>query len=514
MLKNFQVALMKPYFDMGLRELARVAGYPVAAIQSCSQFKRTHNFIIEVWQAVYLVMLQRFIDANIQQSNSSPHFTDIVQNACLHIKSSNFVAKLNELREQLQQSSYHDKFKSFLDTMASQDPNWKFWKQFIFEDGLAYIALFLAIRSGNWELRLASIKLMAAVFTAFDHQTYRKLIAQHLADLCTFPGDIIDSFKQGGFVVSLSGKQWHSVAVDEAHEMKINKECKTSIIQPSQDYINRIASYIPYRAKCMENLREQLFPEVNHTTYNVPNAPNSIVCEDYRAKRSTANIIAQRNLMLSVEYLPLEITNMILCNPFKKKVATSDQQHDMLQFRSIGQDEFDRHVAYYILKGASTNPPLRKKRLLTLSQKKATRRQVTQLEKDRRVVQKCLHKKLKWSKHTGRLIDKIHEQYIPLPLALAESNGMPIKGQKSNTTKALKARYKDASPPVFLNSLPETWTPECVMVEGMFMLNTIPLCSHRTFADYANFLSQRFLTPHFTNGAREVHLIFDNPGRL
>ena len=128
------------------------------------------------------------------------------------------------------------------------------------------------------------------------------------------------------------------------------------------------------------------------------------------------------------------------------------------------------------------------------------------------MVQKCLHKKLKWSKQTGRPIDKIHEQYVPLPLALAESNGMPIKGQKNNTTKALKARYKDASPPVFLNALPRTWVPECVMVEGMFMLNTSPLGSHRTFADYANFLRKRFLTPHFTNGAREVHLLFDDPG--
>ena len=224
--------------------------------------------------------------------------------------------KLNELRDQLQQSAYHDRFKSFLDTKASQDPNWKFWQQFIFEDGLAYIGLFLAIRSGNWELRLASIKLMAPVFTAFDHQTYRKLIAQYLADLCTFPDEMMSIFKQGGFVVSLSGKQWHSVAVDEAHEMKINKECKMSIVQPSQDYISRTANYIPYRAECMENLREQLFPEDNHTC--APDIPDSIESEEYKTKRSTANIKAQRNLMLSMEYLPLETTNKILCNPFVK----------------------------------------------------------------------------------------------------------------------------------------------------------------------------------------------------
>ena len=46
------------------------------------------------------------------------------------------------------------------------------------------------------------------------------------------------------------------------------------------------------------------------------------------------------------------------------------------------------------------------------------------------------------------------------------------------------------------------------------MLNTTPLGSHRTFADYASFLSKRFLTPHFGKGAKEVHLLFDNPGRL
>lgn len=40
--------------------------------------------------------------------------------------------------------------------MAAADTNWKFWIQFVFKDALAYIGLYLAIRSGNWLLRLAS----------------------------------------------------------------------------------------------------------------------------------------------------------------------------------------------------------------------------------------------------------------------------------------------------------------------------------------------------------------------
>ena len=167
-----------------------------------------------------------------------------------------------------------------------------------------------------------------------------------------------------------------------------------------------------------------------------------------------------------------------------------------MQFRDIGLREFERHVGYYVLKQLSVHPPQRKKRLLTLT-KKVKSRQVLQLEKDRRLVQKCLHIKLKWSKQTGKPVEKIAEQYVPIPLALADSNGMPIKGQKSNVTKALKSRYKDAKPKVFSNSLPEGWVAGCVIVEGMIMVNTTPLGNHRTFADYANFLGKRFLTPHF-----------------
>ena len=36
--------------------------------------------------------------------------------------------------------------------------------------------------------------------------------------------------------MSLTGKPWISVEIDEAHEMIINRACKTSIIHPSKDY--------------------------------------------------------------------------------------------------------------------------------------------------------------------------------------------------------------------------------------------------------------------------------------
>ena len=42
---------VKVYFDGGLRELAKVSGYPVTSIQHCSQFQKMNQFLCEVWES-------------------------------------------------------------------------------------------------------------------------------------------------------------------------------------------------------------------------------------------------------------------------------------------------------------------------------------------------------------------------------------------------------------------------------------------------------------------------------
>lgn len=112
----------------------------------------------------------------------------------------------------------------------------KFWYQFVFKDCFAYIALFLAMRSGRWDLRIAAIKQMAALFTAFDRPKYQKLIPQHIVDMLTIPAEVLAHLKQGGFTVSILGRPCHSVGIDEAHEMCINRECKDFTTRPSQPH--------------------------------------------------------------------------------------------------------------------------------------------------------------------------------------------------------------------------------------------------------------------------------------
>ncbi len=212
--------------------------------------------------------------------------------------------------------------------------------------------------------------------------------------------------------------------------------------------------------------------------------------------------------------LELPSGNRGLFNPFSGKQATTQQTHDLLHFRRIGQAEFLLRIAYFILKQPSVEAPNRKCRMQTFSERQVKTRRVSQLEKDKKLVLGAIKRKMQFSKRTGKPIDRPGEQLLQLPLSICDNDGNPLKGQKSYTTKALEARYKTSSPPGFSTEIPSGWRPKCVLIEGMFLINTTPLGSHKTLANYANFLLRRHAISQFHRGSEEVHIIFDTPGRL
>ena len=62
MLKNYQPIFMKVYYHTGLKELlAESCGFcstTLKSLDSCSNFKRTHCFIVQVWEAIYCEMVR------------------------------------------------------------------------------------------------------------------------------------------------------------------------------------------------------------------------------------------------------------------------------------------------------------------------------------------------------------------------------------------------------------------------------------------------------------------------
>lgn len=70
----------------------------------------------------------------------------------------------------------------------------------------------------------------------------------------------------------------------------------------------------------------------------------------------------------------------------------------------------------------------------------------------------------------------------------------------------------DKEAALITHSLP--WTPDSVILEGMFLIHTKPLPIHKTLGDYAHFVMTRFVLPHYYKGSKEVHLLFDNSGQM
>ena len=60
---NYQKVLMKVYFEVGLKDLARAAGFRAETLTSlgnASNFKRTHAFLMQVWETLYRHMFNLY----------------------------------------------------------------------------------------------------------------------------------------------------------------------------------------------------------------------------------------------------------------------------------------------------------------------------------------------------------------------------------------------------------------------------------------------------------------------
>lgn len=138
-------------------------------------------------------------------------------------------------------------------------------------------------------------------------------------------------------------------------------------------------------------------------------------------------------------FIPHVESNRGLLNVFTNTKATTEQTHDLLNARSIGEQHYANYVTHHILQIPSvTKAPVRRKQLLTMAPPKITRARLTQKQKEERETNKYLRRRLAWCNQTGEKFDETQEQYTILPRAIADYDGNPHKGSKNSWTEKLK----------------------------------------------------------------------------
>ena len=88
------------------------------------------------------------------------------------------------------------------------------------------------------------------------------------------------------------------------------------------------------------------------------------------------------------------------------------------------------------------------------------------------------------------------------------------KDRRATSPKVLKHGTKTPSQSFLLVNYLLTGYQSVYCSKACFWSTPKPLGTHKSLADYANLLLARHAITQFKRGAIEVHIIFDNPGRL
>ena len=115
---NYQPVLMKAYYHAGLKELAMSSGHrgeTLKSLEKCSHFKRTHNFLIQAWQALYQQMLNAYVN-----KNSLFQLTQHLKVTLLNEEIPP-MELMKQIASILDEQNHYQYFQSFVKTRSDQD---------------------------------------------------------------------------------------------------------------------------------------------------------------------------------------------------------------------------------------------------------------------------------------------------------------------------------------------------------------------------------------------------------
>lgn len=255
LLKNYQPVLFKVYMEAGLKALAKLNFKEEGLLGNlieCKNFKRTHEFILCVFEALYRHQLDFYFN---NKPNCEIDIQEVLEIALKTFKDSDSTTHVSVESLMTKIGHLYKDYKNYLSDRQS-DKTFKFWSDFLHRDCLSYVMLYIAIRTGNWQLRIAAIKMMCPLFHVYDRPLYLRLITRHLADLLVMPNSVLQHLSAGGFTVTVTGNMDRLWALDEAHESLINLDVKTHTSRPSAKCLKNITSHLTYRASYLQNLHK------------------------------------------------------------------------------------------------------------------------------------------------------------------------------------------------------------------------------------------------------------------
>ena len=253
-------------------------------------------------------------------------------------------------------TNYHE-FTKWLQNVKSEtnmDQTSQFWAR-ITQYLNAYVGYYFSVRSGNWLLRNSCLRALLPTIFAYNHNKYEELCCTAIIDTLTFDDDLIQHFLNGKWTVSVKGRPFHNLALDEAHESVINLRLKTITSRPSHFRTVELSNFMSYLDKIVRGFESLVY---RYKQTEPVQQRKRFVCQ-----RTTHMM----NLVKDVPFfITSETTNAltnVLCT--EQKIDSSVAQ-DLLSISDVGSERVDKFVQEYIIP-LSTGPRKRRKRLRKLA---------------------------------------------------------------------------------------------------------------------------------------------------
>lgn len=157
---------MAAYSDAGLSALQKVSGHRVETLTSlvnCSNFRRTHNFLLHVFQAFYQYFISLYL------ARATPRQMSLIEDSIVKILAGfaqiktdtelpDFRIETNDILCKL--PCKYQELAGLIEDLSKKQATIRVWYNFITNDCFVYLALFDSIRYRIWHLRVGSLKLM------------------------------------------------------------------------------------------------------------------------------------------------------------------------------------------------------------------------------------------------------------------------------------------------------------------------------------------------------------------
>jgi len=228
---------------------------------------------------------------------------------------------------------FHDAMAEFITHRATDSVNFTYWWNYM-EMVVVLLMYTRAQRDGLWNLHLYSFQCMLPFFLCYDHTNYARWGPVYRAEMHQLPGEVLEEFQRGNFVVKGSAQKFNQVSPDMSQEWMnaVGKKgggivgiTKTSSALSRWVLSYNLRAHIAMNTRSMFNLC--LDDQLIHSE-----STNS------RNQRDNADEAAVLAVLQRFHLFSLDSSPTVLQSLANKDLATDDIQQSLLNAKSHGTD--------------------------------------------------------------------------------------------------------------------------------------------------------------------------------